>query len=95
MKSDLHKKLVDLYAGGELPKELNEELEMVAFNDAELSHDMSTLRQTVDLLKNDPGPECTEESYQRLLMKIYARGGNIEPRAATPIHMQYQLPMQG
>ncbi|CAN1536957.1 hypothetical protein MCEMSE15_01607 [Fimbriimonadaceae bacterium] len=95
MKSDLHKKLVDLYAGGELPKELNEELEMVAFNDAELSHDMSTLRQTVDLLKNDPGPEFTEESYQRVLMKIYARGGNIEPRAATPIHMQYQLPMQG
>lgn len=88
-------KLVDLYAGGELPKELNEELEMVAFNDAELSHDMSTLRQTVDLLKNDPAPEFTEESYQRVLMKIYARGGNIEPRAATPIHLQYQLPMQG
>jgi len=95
MNSEFHKKLVDMYAGRELPKELEEEMELAAFKDVELSHEMSTLRNTVDLLKkSDPIP-FTEENYQRILMKIYARGGNIEPQAATPAHLQYHLPIQG
>lgn len=95
MNGDLYKKLVDLYAGQELPSELEDQMDLAAFQDPELSHDMSTLRRTVDTLRSDPGPSFTEESYQRVLMKLYARGVDIEPKAPTPTHLQYQLPMQG
>lgn len=95
MSNELYKKLVDLYAGHELPSELEDQMQLAAFNDAELSHEMATLRRTVDILQEDPGPEFTEESYQRILMKLYARGATIEPKAKTPAHLQYHLPMQG
>lgn len=95
MNGDFYKKLVDLYAGHELPSELEDQMDLAAFQDPELSHDMSTLRRTVDALRSDPGSSFTEESYQRVLMKLYARGADIEPKAATPTHLQYQLPMQG
>jgi len=95
MNEEFYKKLVDLYAGRELPIELEEQMELKAFGSTELSHDMSTLRRTVDTLKADRGPDFTEESYQRVLMKLYARGANIEPKVAAPMHLQYQLPIQG
>ena len=95
MNQEFYKKLVDLYADHELPAELEEQLELAAFKDAGLSHEMATLRRTVDMLHADRGAEFTEESYQRVLMKLYARGANIEPKAAAPIHLQYHLPMQG
>ena len=95
MNSDFYKKLVDLYAGHELPAELEDQMELAAFNDQALSHDMSTLRKTVDMVQADPGPEFTEESYQRVLMKLYARGVDIQTNAPEPTHLQYQLPMQG
>lgn len=95
MNSDLYKKLIDLYAGRELPTELEDQLEMAAFTDAELSHDMSTLRRTVDMLHQDNEVDFTEESYQRVLMRLYARGAAISPKAKDPIHLQYHLPMQG
>jgi len=68
---------------------------MAAFNDPELSRDMASLRKTVDLLKETPSAEFTEESYQRVLMKMYARGAAIEQRSPDPAHLQYYLPMQG
>lgn len=95
MTSEFYRKLVDLYAGRDLPEDLEEELEMAAFGDAELSHDMATLRRTVDMLQTEAVPDFTEESYQRVLMKLYARGASIEPRASAPAHLQYHLPMQG
>ncbi len=95
MNQEFYKKLVDLYAGHELPSEIEDQMEFAAFGDADLSHDMSTLRRTVDALRADPGGEFTEESYQRVLMKLYARGASIEPKGASPVHLQYQLPIHG
>ena len=95
MNNDLYNKLVDLYAGRELPGELEKEMETAAVEDISLGRQMATLRQTVDTLHSDPGPEFTEESYQRILMKLYARGAAIQPKAPAPIHLQYHLPMQG
>src|SRR5207244_3002044 len=69
--------------------------ELPAFEDAEPSHYMSTLRRTVTALKADRGPEFSEESYQRVLMKLYTRGAPIESRTPEPAHLQYHLPMQG
>ncbi|MFN3683855.1 MAG: hypothetical protein ACK41F_07950 [Fimbriimonadaceae bacterium] len=95
MNRDFYRKLVDLYAGGELPQELEEELEAAAFRDPELSHDMVTLRQTVEALRSSEDVSFTEESYQRILMKLYAQGVDIQPKAPTPAHLQYQLPIFG
>jgi hypothetical protein len=95
MNSEFHRKLIDLYAGRELPEEMQDHLEMAAFRDAELNHDMTTLRRTVDALHDSDEVEFTEESYQRILMKLYARGAEIQPKAKDPIHLQYNLPMQG
>ncbi len=95
MNRDFYRKLVDLYAGGELPQELEEELEAAAFRDPELSHDMTTLRQTVEALRRSEDVPFTEESYQRILMKLYAQGVDIQPKAPTPAHLQYQLPIFG
>jgi hypothetical protein len=95
LKDELYKKLVDLYAGQDLPSELEDQLEFAAFGDADLSHDMTTLRKTVDMLRSDRGVEFTEESFQRILMKLYTNGANIETKAPTPTHFQYHLPMQG
>ena len=95
MSTEIYKKLVDMYAGRELPSELEDQMEMAAFHDAELSHDMATLRRTVDALHEvDPG-EFTEESCQRILMRLYTRGAAIEPATPPPAHLQYHLPMQG
>lgn len=94
MNSDFYKKLVDLYAGRELTEELEDELESEAFRDPDLSYEMTTLRKTVDTLRSSNEPEFTEESYHRVLMKLYARGADIEPKSPTPAHMQYSLPIQ-
>lgn len=73
MSNDFYRKLVDLYAAGELPQELKEELEAAAITDRELSHDMATLTTTVETLQSMPKPEFTEESFQRVLIRLYAR----------------------
>jgi hypothetical protein len=95
VNNDLLKKLVDLYAGRELPSELEQHMEAAAVEDPMLQAEMATLRSTVDTLQRDPGPEFTEESYQRILMKLYARGAAIQPKAPAPVHLQYHLPIQG
>lgn len=95
MSTEFYRKLVDLYAGHELPLALEEELEIAAMSDAELAQEMRTLRETYDSLKEEGGPEFTEETCQRILMKMYARGANMETQSPEPAHFQYQLPIQG
>jgi len=95
VNNDLYQKLVDLYAGHELSDELEQELETAAADDANLAFEMTSLRGTVDALQSDPGPKFTEESYQRILMKLYARGAAIQPKAPAPAHLQYHLPIMG
>jgi len=94
MKQDFYRKLVDMYAGGELPEELEQEMEWASFGDPELSHDMVTMRKTVELLRTMPKPEFTEESNQRILMKLYSKGTEIVPKQPTVLYLQYQLPIQ-
>lgn len=94
MKSDLYRQLVDLYAAGELTDELEDALRTESFADPDLGQDMHTLRTTVDALRASEAPEFTEESYQRVLMKLYFRGADIQPRSPEPAHLQYHLPIQ-
>jgi hypothetical protein len=94
-QNEHYRKLVDLYAGRELPADLDHEMELAAFSDQELADDMLSLRQTVDLVQSEEGPSFTEESYQRILMKLYARGVEIQTSRPEPVHLQYQLPIQG
>ncbi|HEY3781358.1 MAG TPA: hypothetical protein VGL56_09770 [Fimbriimonadaceae bacterium] len=91
--NDLYNKLVDLYAGGELTEELEQELESKAFRDSDLAYEMSTLKKTVDIIQNAPDPTFTEESYQRILMKLYARGVELQTKSPDPAHLQFQLPI--
>ncbi|MFZ4507438.1 MAG: hypothetical protein ACOYON_07055 [Fimbriimonas sp.] len=91
----LYHKLVDMYAGRELPEELEKEMEAEAFADPGLDREMTTLRRTVDTLRGLEAPEFTEETYQRILMKVYARGGDVQSKAPQPSYLQYQLPIQG
>ena len=95
MSNDIYEKLVDLYAGRELTSELDQELHQAAETDLNLRREMQAMRTTVDTLRNDNSVSFTEESYQRILMKVYARGTEMQTRSQTPAHMQYQLPMQG
>lgn len=95
MNSEFYSKLVDMYAGRELSEELENEMQTVAFSDPALSYEMATLRHTVDALRSLDRPEFTEESYQRVLMRLYARGVDMQPKSPTPSHLQYHLPMQG
>ncbi len=94
MDSEYHRKLVDLYAGRELPSELESDMEAAALNDADLAVEMKSLRDTVDTLKSEDSP-FTEESYQRILQKLIVRSGQFAPRSPDPAHLQYQLPIQG
>jgi len=95
MSNEFYRKLVDLYAGGELPEELEAEMDTASFSDPELSHDMATLRRTVEHLRSLPEPEFTDESHQRILMKLYARGIDVKPKAPDPPQFQLYLPIQG
>lgn len=95
MKNEFYAKLVDLYAGHELPEELENELERAAGDDPDLAEEMASLRATADALRCEPQPMFTEESFQRILMKMYSRGVDVQTRAEAPIHLQYHLPMTG
>lgn len=93
MADSIYTQLVDLYAGDELSEELREEMELEALRDPGLMRDMQSLRTTVGLLKGLRTPEFTEESFHRVLMRIYARGGQAETKSPAPSHLQYRLPM--
>lgn len=95
-EKEMQQRLVDLYAGSELPQELEESLSAAAFLDKELSHDMATLRHTVTLINEAECAEFTEESYQRILMKLYSKSGvEVQSQVNAPTHMQYFLPIAG
>lgn len=95
MRNEMYRKLIDLYAGGELPEELEREMQAAASDDADLAQEMMSLRSTVNALRESEAPEFTEESYQRVLMSVYTKGVAMQPRTPTPDYLQYQLPMQG
>ena len=95
MIRDIDRLLVDLYAGDELTQEAKEELESRAMSDSELSHEMFTLRQVCELLQKTDGLQLTEESSQRILMKMRTKGVQIEQNSPDPAHLQYHLPIQG
>ena len=95
MSNDIYSKLVDLYAGDELSEELKDELEARAMNDRDLSHDMLTLRNTVQIMQESDDIQLTEEASQRILMKMRTKGAIIEQNSPDPAHLQYHLPIQG
>lgn len=92
--NDIYQKLVDLYADQNLPEELAEQLENEAKTNQTLKKELDSLRNTVETLHRDH-VSYTEETHQRILMKIYARGGHLQPQSPEPRHLQYQLPMSG
>lgn len=91
---EIYQKLVDLYAGKELPEELETELEQQAKYNRDLRAEMKTLRATVDMIQDLPKVEFTEESNQRILMRLYSAGIELDNRAPDPHHIQRQLPLQ-
>jgi hypothetical protein len=95
MNTDFYRRLVDLYAGGELPQDLVEEMEIASLKDRDLAYEMSSLKSTLELLKRESEPQFTEESYHRILMKLYASGAPAETKSPAPAHMQYHLPISG
>lgn len=96
MNEDVYSKLVDLYAGGELNEELEAELKAAAAHNPVLAKDMHSLRWTVEVLKeSEEDPQFTEETFQRILMKLYTRGVDVQTKAPPPAHIQYHLPMTG
>ena len=95
MNTEFYRRLVDLYAAGELPEELAQEMEVAALTDRDLSHEMHSLKSTISMLKSEEDPEFTEESYHRILMKLYTSGVQVETASPTPMHLQYQLPIAG
>ena len=95
MNEETYKKLVDLYVGEELPEELAGELEAKAMSDPELSHEMYTLRKTLELLRECDDLALTEECSQRILTKMRTKGARIEQNSPDPMHLQYHLPIQG
>ena len=80
MDSDFYKKLVDLYAGEDLPEDLEAEMERAALRDPQLSHDMFSLRTTVQALKDLQTTSFTEETSQRILLKMRTWGFPYGPR---------------
>ncbi|MBL8068109.1 MAG: hypothetical protein JNM28_06645 [Armatimonadetes bacterium] len=91
--SDLYRKLVDLYAGGELPEEMVDDLNQAAAHDESLATDMATLKQTVELLRSEPAPEFNEQDYLRIIFRMQTAGAEIEFAEAERNPGQYQLPM--
>lgn len=94
MNKDLYAKLVDMYAGKELPSELSAELEAVALEDSELAEEMESLTLLVDTLRDIPAPLYTVETEARILRKIEQQVSLNQTRS-IPSYLQYPLPMQG
>ena len=91
--SEFYKKLVDLYAGGELTEELVEDMELAAMREPELAQDMFTLKKTVEALRSVPAIQMTEESDYRILLKLQIQGAEVQRRSPDRSHWQYHLPI--
>lgn len=97
-QNDFYHKLVDLYAGNELATELQDELEVASMTDPFLASDMHTLRITVRQVQSLPEPEFTQESMQRVLLRLYAAGmppASLPESQPEPEFLQYYLPISG
>lgn len=97
-KEALTQQLVDLYAGDELSIEIKDELEIEAMRDVALAADMQSLRSVVQALQALRTPEFSEESNQRIRMKLFAGGMVADPnrsRASEPAFLQHYLPISG
>lgn len=95
MNKEFYSKLVDMYAGGDLPEDLMKELEDAAMDDPALSHDMYTLKRIVESIQTQMHIDFGDESYYRILTKMQSQGAEIETHAPEPTFIQYHLPMQG
>lgn len=93
--NELMRQLVDLYAGDELDQEARTALEQEALGDAELAREMFTLKTAVEHLRSLEQPQMGEESFQRVLMRLYKSGAQPQNSAPEPGFWQYRLPMQG
>lgn len=95
MNKDFYSKLVDLYAGRELPEELEAEMEAAALVDSELSHEMKSLRDVTDALQGMPDPDDIELSLQRVRQRLIQAGAVTKDIAPETPVWQYRLPIQG
>ncbi|MCA0361268.1 MAG: hypothetical protein LCH41_09455 [Armatimonadetes bacterium] len=99
--NDLYHKLVDLYAGHELPEDLVALLEQAAQTDPSLAMDMSQARTLVDLLHTMPAPGFSEADHLRILFKMHTAASDLPENPFSPEQSetqpgtQYQLPMFG
>jgi anti-sigma factor RsiW len=91
MNTDHYRRLIDLYAGGELPTELAEDVEAAAQADPALAEDLASLTATVQALRDLPRPEFTEQSQTHVEMLLHMRGVNLSPTPEPEI--QYHLPI--
>lgn len=95
MTPDLLPRLVDLYAGRELPSELEDDLAAAALSNDALAADMAAMRSVADLLASDRPAAYTEETRQRVLRRLLVAGSSVEESAPAPAHFQFALPIQG
>ena len=96
LDSTFYNKLVDLYAGQELPQELETELVEASATDPTLMKDMDTLRQVVSRLHTEKAVEYGEDTQYRIMMKLQAWSGEDLLNSEEQIpSWQYRLPMEG
>lgn len=91
-----YKKLIDLYAGSELPTELENDLIEATKDSAELQQDMMSLRNLVNTLHQSSPEQFSEEIDYRIQMKIQNWGENlvIQNQQNSEL-LQFKLPMEG
>lgn len=92
MNETFYRKLVDMYAGDELPTELAAEMDEAAKSDPSLRIDMDSLRRTLRVLKSLPEPELTEVCAQRILRKILDAAGVPADIPDAAAMRQYRFP---
>lgn len=95
MTNEFYKKLIEVYVGGDLGTSVSKDLKQVVDGNEDLKQDLVEMQAAYNALRDLPTPEFTEESYQRILMKVYTRGGELQTRTPVPSHLQYHLPLHG
>ncbi len=92
---NLYQKLVDLYAGDELPQELMDELETAALSDSKLAWEMQSLRTVVRHLQSIPAPTEIETSLQNVLNRLKDEGVDVAAQESKVVYLQHYLPISG
>lgn len=93
--NELYQKLVDLYAGDELPTELKDELESAALAEPQLAWEMQTLRSTVANLRSIPLSTDLEASMFAVRQKLADEGVVFEDDEVQVHYIQHYLPISG